>query len=414
MNNNAEKKRKVGLWLIGVKGLISATVIIGAFAMRRGLTTTTGMVTASSVFTDLGLVDVNDFIFGGCDIRREPLLDCARRAMKEGITLDSFIFDKITSDLEKTEENICAGTVHNCGDIIENMADGLPAGNKKLSDELLTIRQNLKTFKERNKLDSVVVINLTSTEPPLTIKPCHHNLEEFAKCVKSNNADVGRASTLYAYGAILEGCSYVNFTPSNGALIPALIELAEQRGVPVMGNDGKTGETLVKSALAPMFLSRNLEILSWEGVNMLGNMDGMVLNDPKNCETKLKSKDKVLQKIMGYAPHSKVHIHYVPSLADQKTAWDLIHFRGFLGGKMSLQFTWQGYDSILAAPLVLDLARLADFAKQRGEAGLMPHLANFFKSPLGVEEYRHEAQYEMLLDYAANAGNKHYGGMINE
>jgi myo-inositol-1-phosphate synthase len=185
-----------------------------------------------------------------------------------------------------------------------------------------------------------------------------------------------------------------------------MIQLAEKKGVPVMGNDGKTGETLVKSALAPMFMCRNLDVLSWEGFNILGNMDGSVLNHPKNCESKIRTKDQVLAKILGYTPHSRVRIDYVPSLDDQKTAWDFIHFRGFLGAKMSLQFIWQGFDSILAAPLVLDLVRLADLSKRRGESGLMPHLASYFKAPLGVSEHRLYEQYEMLMDYVRQVKNR--------
>jgi myo-inositol-1-phosphate synthase len=181
-----------------------------------------------------------------------------------------------------------------------------------------------------------------------------------------------------------------------------MIELAERKGVPVMGNDGKTGETLVKSALAPMFMCRNLEIMSWEGFNILGNMDGHVLEHPDNKESKLKTKDSVLSKILGYSPHSRVHINYVPSLDDQKTAWDFIHFKGFMGARMSLQFVWQGYDSLLAAPLVLDLVRFAQLARRRAEAGLMPHLASYFKAPLGVDEHRLYEQFRMLLDYAAS------------
>ncbi len=205
---------------------------------------------------------------------------------------------------------------------------------------------------------------------------------------------------IYAYAAIHAGCPYINFTPSSAALFPALVQLAESKGVPVMGNDGKTGETLVKSALAPMFMCRNLEVLSWEGFNILGNMDGQVLACPENKEAKIQTKDRVLAKILGYTPHSGVHIDYVPSLSDQKTAWDFIHFRGFLGAKMSLQFIWQGYDSLLAAPLILDLVRLADLAKRRGEAGLMPHLACYFKAPESVDELRLYDQFQMLVNYA--------------
>jgi myo-inositol-1-phosphate synthase len=399
MVTNKTQLKKIGLWIIGARGSIAATVMIGALALRKGLTQTKGMVTATTPFAGLGLMPVKDLVFGGCDIRNEPLIDSVRRVMQEGAAIDPAIFAEISSDLETMDSDISPGTVRNCGAMIQSLAESEINGSKTLLEEIDTIRKYISSFRQRHRLDTVVVINLASTEPSLTLTEVHNDIQKFEDKLKADVAECVQASTLYAYASILEQCPYINFTPSNAALLPALIKLAEMTGVPVMGNDGKTGETLVKSALAPLFLSRNLDILSWEGVNMLGNMDGQVLNDPDNCESKLKSKDQVLQKILGYAPHSKVHIHYVPSLADQKTAWDLIHFQGFLGAKMSLQFTWQGYDSILAAPLVLDLVRLAELAKRRGEAGLMPHLASFFKAPIGVEEYKHTSQFEMLLEY---------------
>jgi myo-inositol-1-phosphate synthase len=196
----------------------------------------------------------------------------------------------------------------------------------------------------------------------------------------------------------------VNFTPSLGASLPALLELASERRVPIGGKDGKTGETLVKSVLAPMFAARNLNVLSWVGHNILGGRDGQVLNDPRNKESKIKSKDAALQQILGNKPHTHVSIEYVQSLDDWKTAWDHIHFEGFLGVKMALQFTWQGCDSILAAPLVLDLARLALLAQRRSEAGVMRHLACFFKSPMGVEEHDFSKQFALVEEYVRGAG----------
>ena len=157
-----------------------------------------------------------------------------------------------------------------------------------------------------------------------------------------------------------------------------------------------------KSVLAPMFKCRNLEVMSWEGFNILGNMDGQVLDHAENRKSKIKTKDSILPKILGYSPHSKVHINYVPSLGDQKTAWDFIHFKGFLGARMSLQFTWQGFDSALAAPLILDLVRLAELAHRRGESGLMIHLASYFKDPLGVPEQSFAHQFDMLENYVSN------------
>jgi myo-inositol-1-phosphate synthase len=163
-----------------------------------------------------------------------------------------------------------------------------------------------------------------------------------------------------------------------------------------MGHDGKTGETLLKSALAPMFANRNLQVMSWVGHNIFGNMDAVVLNDPTNKATKVRSKDRLLHQILGYSPQTLVSIEYIESLGDWKTAWDHIHFRGFLGTQMTMQFTWQGCDSLLAAPLVIDLVRLTERAARHGERGLLPFLASFFKSPLGVTEHDFVRQFQML------------------
>src|SRR6185436_15474928 len=189
--------------------------------------------------------------------------------------------------------------------------------------------------------------------------------------------------------------------PSRGATLPALEELARKRGVPHAGQDLKTGETLVKSVLAPLFARRNLRVLSWVGHNILGNLDGRVLSDPHNKASKVKSKDALLAELLGYKPQSLVTIEYVESLDDWKTAWDHVHFEGFLGTKMTLQFTWQGCDSLLAAPLVIDLARLALLAQRRGDSGVVPAAACFFKSPLGWREHDFGKQFALLEQYLA-------------
>lgn len=390
---------KVGIWLIGARGSIATTVMVGATAIRQGLMESGGMVTATELFAGLPLTPLAALEFGGCDIRPLTLLESARQLQEESSCFGPGIIDRTAEALREIDGRISLGTVVNCGSTIEDLGRGSCQNDWTLLQHIERIQQHIQQFKADRGLDTVVVVNLASTEPLLELAECHQRLGLFMEVIARNEKALVRASTLYAYAAIRAGCPYLNFTPSNAALIPALVTLAQDSGVPVMGNDGKTGETLVKSALAPMFASRNLEILSWEGFNILGNLDGKVLNDPDNCASKLKSKDQVLEKILGYAPHSKVHINYVPSLADQKTAWDFIHFKGFGGAKMTLQFTWQGYDSLLAAPLVLDMARLAVLAKSRGESGLMPQLASFFKAPLGVSEYRHAAQFEMLCKY---------------
>jgi myo-inositol-1-phosphate synthase len=149
-----------------------------------------------------------------------------------------------------------------------------------------------------------------------------------------------------------------------------------------------------------MFACRNLEILSWVGHNIFGNMDGLVLDDPENKRSKVASKDRLLGQILGYDPQTHVSIEYIRSLGDWKTAWDHVHFRGFLGTPMILQFTWQGCDSLLAAPLVLDLIRFTERAARRGERGLLTFLASFFKSPLGVKENDFVRQFQMLERWA--------------
>ena len=157
-----------------------------------------------------------------------------------------------------------------------------------------------------------------------------------------------------------------------------------------------------------MFRQRNLQVLSWVGHNIFGNMDGRVLSDPANKDSKITSKNHLLGQILGYQPQTLVSIEYIESLGDWKTAWDHIHFAGFLGTRMTMQFTWQGCDSLLAAPLVLDLVRLTELAYRRGETGLLTFLASFFKSPYGVSEQRFDRQFQMLEAWAEKqaAGNR--------
>jgi myo-inositol-1-phosphate synthase len=394
------KKGKTGIYLIGALGSISITVVAGALALRKDLAPPLGMITRTNVFDGIELVGPEDLVFGGCDIRRPEAN--GRDIFDKIAPVHPGILMEIKEELRDYQQGIDTGCIQNCGEAIEKLAGDQWCGEDTIRAEIGLIRSHLREFRRKYELGEIIVVNLASTEPPIEMRDCHQDLAAFEHCLDRNEKDMVRASTLYAYAAIVEGCPYINFTPSNGALFPAMVQLAEKSRVSVMGNDGKTGETLVKSALAPMFAYRNLEVMSWGGFNILGNLDGQVLNHPSNKESKIRTKDQVLSKILGYSPHSTVSIDYVPSLDDQKTAWDFIHFKGFLGAKMSLQFVWQGYDSILAAPLVLDMIRLAELAKRRGESGLMPHLASFFKAPIGVETHALPDQFRMLLDYAAD------------
>lgn len=397
-----DRTGKTGVLLIGASGCIAAAVMSGAFAMKRGLCPRTGMVTALDAFSGLGLADPGEMVFGGWEIRSASPLEAAREYFASA-RLPAETLSAIEPDLAAASENVREGLSTNCGRAVEALSD-LPGQRHPLplSEEVARLRRDIRAFCGTHSIEAAVVVNLASTEPPLEAGLSGLSIDGFEQRVREDRPGEMRASALYAYAAILEGCPYINFTPS-AALPEALVELAERTLVPVMGNDGKTGETLVKSALLPMFLCRNLEVLSWEGFNILGNMDGRVLDDPDNRASKVKTKDGFLNKVLGYSPHSSVSIQYVPSLDDQKTAWDFIHFSGFFGAKMSLQLIWQGLDSLLAAPLVLDLVRLADLSRRRGEAGPMRHLASFFKAPVGVDEHRFYEQAQMLFSYAGQA-----------
>lgn len=388
----------VGLWLVGARGGVATVAATGIAALNQGATGNTGLVTELPLFNETDLIGWDHVVIGGHDIRSGSLLEEARKFQQTSRALPVDLIDRVSDELKQIDQRIRPGLLHACGSAIENLAaDDVLKDQRPVAAKLQQIRDDLKQFKTENKLQSVVVINVASTELPVdgsslpsTWQAAESQLQKFP------------VSSLYAIAAMQEGCSYVNFTPSLGSNCAALCDLAEIAGVPHAGRDGKTGETLLKSALAPVFAMRNLNVMSWVGHNIFGNMDGQVLDDPANKQTKVESKDQLLGEILGYSPQSHISIEYIKSLGDWKTAWDHIHFQGFLGTPMVMQFTWQGCDSILAAPLVLDLFRLAERAGRAGQTGVMDWMACFFKSPMGVSENNLVHQFSMLEQWAAN------------
>jgi myo-inositol-1-phosphate synthase len=393
--------RRVGLWMIGAFGGVATTAALGLAALRRGVADTTSMMTALPLFDDIDLDEPTQFVVGGHDIRKSHYRDSIRDFQQRSNVFDCDMVESCLPDLDEWAENVRPGTILNTGNTIGKLVDRSDVPRVDTPRAAVErIQQDLREFRDGHKLDQVVVINVASTEPPFELKEVHGSLDRLMNTKECHDGDrILPASSLYAWAAIDLGLPYVNFTPSLGASFPAIQELAIQKRSPMGGKDGKTGETLLKTVLAPMFLYRNFRILSWVGHNIFGNRDGVVLDDPANKASKTKTKDQVISSIVGYKPQTHVSIEYIESLDDWKTAWDHIHFRGFLGTKMTMQFTWQGCDSILAAPLVLDLARLALLAQRRGECGVLRHLACFFKSPMGVEEHDFFKQIAMLEAY---------------
>ena len=394
------RQRRIGLWLVGAFGGVGTTITLGLSAMARGLSERTGLVTELPLFRGLGLAEPGDFIVGGHDIRKGSFLESAEEFRKNSGVFDSSVIASCLEDLEAATARVRPGTTLGAGAAITKLSDWNVTTPAKTAEQAVDrIAADLSAFVAAERIDHLIVLNVSSTEPPFPISDVHRTWDTLNAAMSFRGADLLPSSSLYAVAALRSGSTYLNFTPSLGASIPALFQLADSTGSLHGGKDGKTGETLMKTVLAPMFATRNLKVMSWVGHNIFGNRDGVILNDPANKSSKVDTKDRVVNSILGYKPDTLVTIEYIPDMGDWKTAWDHIHFRGFLGSKMTLQFTWQGCDSLLAAPLAIDLARLADLEKQRGNQGLMKHLAPFFKGPEGVEENDYFKQFMMLTDH---------------
>ncbi|MBO8197375.1 inositol-3-phosphate synthase [Streptomyces smyrnaeus] len=358
---------RTGVWLIGARGSVATTTIAGAAALAAGLHPPTGMVTETAPFSRAWLPPLDSLVFGGHDTASCPLPKRAEALAEAGV-LPYGLPAALRAELATADAAI---------------RPGAPAAEPSTEDELITAyAADIQDFTRTHGLARTVVVNVASTEAPPT--------------------DGGPLppSSLYAAAALRAGSPYVNFTPSAGLHHPRLAEAARDAAVPYAGRDGKTGQTLLRSVLAPMFAQRALAVRAWSGTNLLGGGDGAALADPAAAAAKNAGKARVLADNLGDLPQGEVHIDDVPAMGDWKTAWDHIAFDGFLGSRMVLQTTWQGCDSALAAPLVLDLARLLARADELGITGPLPGLGFYFKDPdNGPADL--PGQWHALLDLAA-------------
>ncbi|MFD0549276.1 inositol-3-phosphate synthase [Streptomyces rectiviolaceus] len=361
-----------GVWLIGARGSVATTAVAGCAAVTAGLHPPTGMVTETPPFTDCGLPTLSSLVFGGHDVMECPLPKRAEQLAAGGV-LPHGVPSAVGAELAAADAEIRTGGPR------RGESDG------RTDEELIaSFAADLRDFVRRRGLARAVVVNVASTEP-----------------VPVEGEDRLPASSLYAAAALRAGCPYVNFTPSAGLHHPALAPVAASSGLPYAGRDGKTGQTLLRSVLGPMFAQRALAVRAWSGTNLLGGGDGAALADPAAAAAKNAGKERVLADTLGSAPEGEVHIDDVPSLGDWKTAWDHIAFDGFLGARMVLQTTWQGCDSALAAPLILDLARLLARAHERGLSGPLGELGFYFKDPDDGSSSALAEQYEALVGFAS-------------
>ncbi|WP_299538360.1 inositol-3-phosphate synthase [uncultured Streptomyces sp.] len=359
---------RTGVWFIGARGSVATTATAGCAAVAAGLHPATGLVTETPPFAGAGLPPLASLVFGGHDVTDCPLPKQAE-ALAAGNVLPHGLPSAVHAELAAADAEIRPG--------------GPFPGDTRTDEELITgFAADLTAFTARHGLARTVVVNVASTEP-----------------APDPDADRLPASSLYAAAALRAGCPYANFTPSTGLRAPALRDAVAEAALPHAGRDGKTGQTLLRSVLAPMFLQRALPVRAWSGTNLLGGGDGAALADPAAAAAKNAGKERVLADSLGMVPEGQVHIDDVPAMGDWKTAWDHIAFDGFLGSRMVLQTIWQGCDSALAAPLVLDLARLLARADAAGLTGPRPELGFYFKDPDGGPAGLAE-QFGALLDFA--------------
>jgi myo-inositol-1-phosphate synthase len=386
------------VWIVGARGTVSTSCIVGTVGAQAGLLPVEGLLTETPLLRELELPPLDHFQFGGCDLRPGTLGAAARECPAAMAIFPPHVVSAVAERLEAIP--VTRGILRGGGAAVEALAGTSIAHmtGETARDAIARITDDLRAFAGEGP---AVVINAASTEPLLDPSVASWELDTLERALDANDPRVP-ASSLYAYAAIQLGIPYVNFTPSTGASLHALVELARQRGVPLAGRDGKTGETLVKTALAPMFAIRALRVEGWYGTNILGNTDGQVLADPSNRASKISSKQGVLEQCLGYAPDGDVRIDYFRPLGDHKVAWDFIQFRGWGGHSMRMQFTWEGTDAALAAPLLVDLARLITLAHRRGESGPLGAFGLFFKTPEGSSEMNLHRQFETLMGWVGH------------
>ncbi|MBL8183298.1 MAG: inositol-3-phosphate synthase [Blastocatellia bacterium] len=387
-------KRKLGIAVVGIGGAVGTTMAAGIELLKKGLIGTDGLPLADRAIK--GLVDYTDLAFAGWDLFPEDLAKAAES--HEVLTYKQHV--AVEDELRQIKP------WHSVGDerflsLIEGQNKIGTGGHRATIDKL---RADLAGFKA--KCDSVVVINLASTEK-LAVEgnEIFNTLAGFENALDENADDISPAM-LYAYAAIAEGVPYGNFTPSVSADTPALIEFARERNVPIAGKDGKTGQTFIKTVLAPALKSRSLHVDGWYSTNILGNRDGLALSNEDSLASKVKTKSSVLDDILGYEVEDHiVDIRYYRPRGDNKEAWDNIDISGFLGQSMQIKVNFLCKDSILAAPLAIEIARCLDLAQQRGEGGIQEQLSVFFKLPMinsTKPEHAFHKQEELLLSWLAS------------
>ena len=387
-------KGKLGILIPGMGGAVSTTFLAGVEAVRRGIALPVGSLTQMGTIR-LGkrpeyrvppikefapLAHLDDLVYGGWDIFPN---NCYEAALQAGVLNDKDL-EHVGPVLEKLQP--WPGAFNQA--FVKNLNGKHVKSNTSLLELIDGLKADIDTFIRENSISRCVMIWCGSTETYLKPTEVHASLQNFEKGLKNNDPNIS-PSMLYAYAALTSSIPYINGAPNLTVDMPAMVELAEKQGVAIAGKDFKTGQTLMKTILAPGLKARMLGLNGWYSTNILGNRDGLVLDDKDSFKSKEVSKLSVLDTILQpdvypdlYKDfYHKVQINYYPPRGDQKEGWDNIDIFGWLGYPMQIKLNFLCRDSILAAPIVLDLILFTDLAQRAGMSGIQEWLSFYFKSP---------------------------------
>ncbi|HET9942376.1 MAG TPA: inositol-3-phosphate synthase [Terriglobia bacterium] len=385
---------KLGVLIPGL-GAVSTTFIAGVEAVKKNIAKPIGSLTQMGTIrlgkrTDkrvpaikdfVPLANINDLVFGGWDIYND---NCFQSASNAGV-LEKSLLESVRPEIEK----IVPWKAVFSQDYVKRLNGPNVKTGKNKMELAEQVMDDIDKFKAKNNLSRMVMVWCGSTEVFLKPEAAHASIASFEKAMRDNDPSIA-PSMVYAYAALSKGIPFANGAPNLTVDIPALTQLAVEKGVPICGKDFKTGQTLMKTILAPGLKSRMLGLSGWFSTNILGNRDGEVLDDPDSFKTKEESKLSVLDQILQpdlypdlYKDFThKVRIHYYPPRGDNKEGWDNVDIYGWLGYPMQIKINFLCRDSILAAPIVLDLVLFLDLAQRCGMRGIQEWLSFYFKSPM--------------------------------
>jgi len=388
-----DAKGKLGILIPGL-GAVATTLIAGVASINKGFSKPIGSVSQLSrirlgkrtenrnplIKDFVPLAKLEDIVFGGWDVYEDNVYEAASKAQ----VLEQSQLDAVKAELESIQPMKAVFDRN----FVKNL-DGTHVKSEKTRRELAeAVQRDIREFKEKNGLDRVVLVWCGSTERYIETNDAFSTLAKLEAAIDNDDQRIP-PSMIYCYAALKERAPYVNGAPNLTCDVPAIVELAQETGVAIAGKDFKTGQTLMKTIVAPGLQARALGVEGWFSTNILGNRDGLVLDDPENFKTKEVSKLSVLEEILDAKKnpelygdlYHKVRINYYPPHGDNKESWDNIDIFGWLGYKMQIKINFLCRDSILAAPVALDLALFIDLAQRAGMSGIQEWLSFYLKSP---------------------------------